>query len=236
VTRRRRALLLGGLALLLGALAASDVAGREAALERRLGPLVPVVVTRAEVPAGETFDPEALVVRQVPARFAPAGAATTPGELAGLRAGVDVPAGADVGVGMVERGDPGTATGAPVRPGERVAELVAAGSPELIRPGGRVDVVVTRSGDGGSAGATQLALEDVEVLSALPADPAAPGEGPSAPGAALPRVVASLRVTLRQAVYLAAAQTFATELRLLARAPGDDRDGQTGLTVGEDLR
>jgi len=236
VNRRRRAFLLGGLALLLGALAASDVAGREAALERRIGPLVPVVVTRAQVPAGTAFDLDALAVRRVPARFAPAGAATAPGELAGLRAGVDVPAGADVGVGMVDRGEQTGATGAPVRPGERVAELVAAGSPELIQPGGRVDVVVTRGGDEGSAGATQLALEDVEVLSALPADPAAPGEGPAAGGAALPRVVASLRVTLRQAVYLAAAQAFATELRLLPRAPGDDRDGQSGLTVGEDLR
>ena len=236
MNRRRRAFLLGGLALLLGALAASDVAGREAALERRLGPLVPVVITRADVRAGAVFDPDALAVRRVPARFSPAGAASAPQELAGLRAGGDVPAGADVGIGMVDRGERQNPTGAPVRHGERVAELVAAGSPELIQPGGRVDVVVTRSGDEGTAGGTQLALEDVEVLSALPAEPAAPGEGPAAAGAALPRVVASLRVTLRQAVYLAAAQTFATELRLLPRAPGDDRDGEAGLTVGEDLR
>ena len=38
---------------------------------------------------------------------------------------------------------------------------------------------------------------------------------------ASPQVSASLRVTLRQAVYLAAAQSFARELRLLPRAAGD---------------
>ena len=52
MSRRRRAFALAGLALVLGALAASDVAGREAALERRLGPAVPVVVARADLPAG----------------------------------------------------------------------------------------------------------------------------------------------------------------------------------------
>jgi len=34
---------------------------------------------------------------------------------------------------------------------------------------------------------------------------------------------ATLRVTLKQAVYLTAAQNFAREVRLLPRAPGDRR-------------
>ena len=49
------------------------------------------------------------------------------------------------------------------------------------------------------------------------------------------RVAASLRVTLRQAVYLAAAQAFASELRLLPRAPGDDRRGEAGLAIDSAL-
>src|SRR6478752_5619625 len=53
MTRRRRAAALLGLALLLGVLAASDVAGREAALRRRLGPTVRVVVVRAPLRPGE---------------------------------------------------------------------------------------------------------------------------------------------------------------------------------------
>ena len=49
-----------------------------------------------------------------------------------------------------------------------------------------------------------------------------------------PQVAATLRVTVRQAVYLAAAGAFAREIRLLARAPGDRR--RAGATVvGDDL-
>jgi pilus assembly protein CpaB len=37
-------------------------------------------------------------------------------------------------------------------------------------------------------------------------------------------------------VYLAAAQSFAREVRLLARAPGDRGRGARGSSVGQDLR
>ncbi|HEV2819753.1 MAG TPA: Flp pilus assembly protein CpaB [Solirubrobacteraceae bacterium] len=233
--RRRRALVLAGMALLLGGLAAADVAGREAALRQRLGQEIPVVVARTDVPAGAVFDPHRLGVRRVPARFAPVAAAAAPRELAGLRAAVDVPAGADVAVGMVHNDEEDSVAGAPVRPGERVAELVAAGSPQLIQPGGRVDVLVTRTGEDGAPGGTELALEDVEVLAVGQADAAAGGED-VAPTTGPMLVAASLRVTLRQAVYLAAAQAFASEVRLLPR-PADDRErGEAGLTVDERLR
>src|SRR5690606_19074795 len=55
MNRRRRGIVLGGLALALGALAASDVAGREAALERRVGPAVDVVVARRALPEGRVL-------------------------------------------------------------------------------------------------------------------------------------------------------------------------------------
>jgi pilus assembly protein CpaB len=48
-------------------------------------------------------------------------------------------------------------------------------------------------------------------------------------------VAVSLRVTLRQAVYLAAAQSFARELRVLPRASGDRRRQAGGLRVGAGL-
>jgi pilus assembly protein CpaB len=41
---------------------------------------------------------------------------------------------------------------------------------------------------------------------------------------------------VHEAVYLAAAQSFARELRLLARAPGDRAAGRAGLAVDERLR
>jgi pilus assembly protein CpaB len=116
-----------------------------------------------------------------------------------------------------------------VRPGERVADVVASGSPQLIQPGGHVDVLVTREGDHGDGGGTLLALEDVEVLAAA----AAPeGSGSENTG---PKVAASLRVSVKQAVYLAAAQAFAREIRLLPRAAGDDRHGQAGTEIGSGL-
>ena len=229
MTRRRRAAALLGLALLLGALAASDVAGREAALRRGLGPAVPVVVARSEIPAGGRLVARRLAVRRVPARYAPAGAFRGVEELGGLRAAVAIPAGADLEPALVSDGTGDAAAGAPVRPGERVAQIVATGAPELIAPGGRVDVVVTRERGGGGPGATTLALEDVEVLAAAPATAA---EADAQGG---PRVALSLRVTLRQAVYLAAAQSFARELRVLPRGAGDRRRGAAGMRVGEGL-
>jgi pilus assembly protein CpaB len=226
VTRRRRAAVLLGLACLLGGLAASDVAGREAALRRAVGPTVPVVVARAKLAAGAQLDARHLAIRHVPARFAPAVAYASTSALAGTRAAVAIEAGEDIAPSAVDDGS--GAADAPVRPGERVADLVARGSAELIRPGGRVDVLVTRErGDGD--GATTVALEDAEVLAAHAMAAEDTTDGGS-------RVAVSLRVTLRQAVYLAAAQSFARELRLLPRAAGDRRHGLAGTTVGSDLR
>ena len=128
-----------------------------------------------------------------------------------------VPAGAPVGEHLLERATDGL--GPLMRRGERAAEVVARGSPDLITPGARVDVVVTRERRD-----SQLALENVEVLSARPVTEEGTG----------PQVAATLRVTVRQAVYLAAAATFAAEIRLLARPPGDDRRAGAAV-VGSDL-
>jgi pilus assembly protein CpaB len=219
VSRRRRAFVLAGLALVLGALAASDVAGREAALEARLGPSVPVVVAGADIPAGRVVRSSDLAVRHVPARFAPAAAFSDPAQAAGLRTTAAVVHGTDLLPALLADG---SADGElPLRPGERVADLVAAGPPKLVRAGGHVDVLVTRGGS------TRLALEDVEVLAASP-DSAAGESGPR-------KVAVALRVTVRQAVYLAAAQSFAREIRVLPRAAGDRRRGDQGMRVGAGL-
>jgi pilus assembly protein CpaB len=225
VSRRRRAALLLGLALVLGALAASDVARREAALRDQVGPAVEVLVARVPLVAGRRVEPGDLAVRRVPERFAPAGAPPVPDLLIGARLAVAVPAGAPVGEHLLARAAAGAA---PVmRRGERAAEVVARGSPPVIAAGGRVDVVVTSERRDGGAGDARLALEDVEVLDARAAPVSArDGEGP--------QVAATLRVTVRQAVYLAAAGAFAGEIRLLARPPGDRR--RTGAAaVGDDL-
>ena len=78
-------------------------------------------------------------------------------------------------------------------------------------PGSRVDVLVS-SEPGAGPGRTVLALEGVELLAAAGSR-------------------ATLRVTVRQAVYLVAAANYAREVRLLPR-PGGDRGGAGGVAVG----
>ena len=220
MSRRRRGLLLAGLSLLLGGLAASDVAGREAQLRRGLGPLVDVVVARSSLPARARLTPDRLGVRRVPARFAPRGGFASAAALAGQRLRAPVSAGADVTTAALAREDSGP-PGAALRRGERVADVLATAPATALVPGTRVDIVVTREADGDAPGRTTLALQDVEVLGARSAE--------------ADRVAVSLRVTVRQAVYLAAAQTFAHDIRLLPRPPGERRGGVAGLTVSDRL-
>lgn len=225
MSRRRRGMLLVGLALVLGGLAAADVGRREAALDARLAPLVPVLVAGRDLPAGRPLSAGDVTVREVPARWAPPGAAGSSGEVTGTVPAVALAAGAYVTSDVLE-GPGGQSGGGLVRRGERAVEIMASGSAELISAGGRVDVLVTREDAG-----TRLALQDVEVLAARAVSEGdAPG-GASSPGQ---RVAATLRVSLRQAVYLTAAQSFARELRLLPRATGDDRLAGP-VEVGEGL-
>lgn len=232
MSHRRRALLLGGLALVLGGLAASSVAGREASLSRRVGGLVDVVVAREPIDAGSPIRAAAIGVRRVPERFASPGRIASPRSLQGLKASVDIAAGTDLAAGMVGDGR-ARPTGPAIRRGERIAQIVALGSPDLVTAGSRVDVLVTPEPRPDAPGEAVLALEDVEVIEAGPAgttEEAAPGRGSNATAGT--RVAVSLRVTLRQAVYLAAAQDFARELRLLPRSDGDRARGKAGLRMG----
>jgi pilus assembly protein CpaB len=214
VSRRRRAALLLGLALVLGSLAAADVGRREAALRAQVGPAVEVLVARGSLPAGRRLAAGDIAVRRVPERFAPT-AGTVAELLVGQRLAVDVPAGAPLDQHLLERA---VVAGPALRRGERAAEVVARGSPALVVAGARVDVVVT------GEHRTELALADVEVLAARAVREAEQG----------PQVAATLRVTVRQAVYLAAASAYASTIRLLVRAPGD-RGSSGRSTVGTDL-
>jgi len=216
VTRRRRAAALLGLAALLGVLAASDVAGREAALRRELGPTVAVVVVRAPLRAGERISRAALAVREVPERYAPPGALRDPAAAVGQRAAVAIAERTDLVAPLLAvPGADDEPRGPRLRRGERALDLVAVGAADAVVPGARVDVVVTYEAHAGAAGPTRLALADAEVLAARP-PPAQ--DAPDAAGG-LPRLLVTLRVTVRQAVALTAAAAAAQQVRLLPR-PG----------------
>jgi pilus assembly protein CpaB len=186
-----------------------------------------VVIARHALAAGRRLRAGDLAVRRIPARYALAGAGDGPALLVGRRLAAPVPAGGAVTLEHLVVAGP-----APVlRPGERAADVVAAGRPGSLMPGTRVDVLITRERGDAGPGGSELSLQDVEVLAAVPAPPGAGArEGDSGP-----LVAATLRVGVRQAVLLAAAQSFAREIRLLARAPGDRRH-VPATTVSSDLR
>ena len=232
--RRRRGALLLALAVACGGLAASRVSSRVDAVDAQIGSPVPVVVARSDLSPGTRITsasaPHVLAVRQVPQRFAPSDALESPTQAIGGRLAALVPAGGYLTGGTLAQHDPREDRGdAPLAPGERSLDVAVAGGAALASAGAgaRVDVLVTTDPSSGG-GRTFLALEDVELLAVRPGG----GGGDAAGGAASHATdVATLRVTLRQAVFLTAAESFAREIRLLVRAPGD-RSSAPPLSVG----
>ena len=208
MSRGRRALLLAGMSLLLGGVAASQVAGREAEIERRIGSPVPVVVAARAIGPGQTISARDLAVREVPGRYVPRGSFASPGELVGARAAAAIPAGGDVPQGLVEREAPAGGS----RPGLRVVRIVAVGSAPEMPPGSLVDILITTETPSGGA-KTTMGLRRAEVVDSR----AAPGS-PDGTSAGLPRAQLALRVTVPQALMLAEAQSGAREIRALAGA------------------
>ena len=226
------------LSLACGGLAASEVGGRVREVERRVGAPVPVLVAARDLPADRELRRSDLTVRQVPSRYVSPGALSSADDVAGARTAGPLPRGAPVTEGQLGgggAGDPGGRSPGALRRGERAVEVAVSGGAALSEaagPGTRVDVLVSTDAREGP-GRSFLALEDVELLDlrAGGGDGAAPArDGTQAEAeASAPTALATLRVTLRQAVYLTAAQNFAREVRLLARPPGDSR--RAGRTV-----
>jgi pilus assembly protein CpaB len=223
-TRRRRGLVLLALALACGALAASEVGDRVSEVEGRIGVLVPVVVAARDIEPGTELSRADLRLSRVPQRFAPPDAPTTPEQAVGLSTAGPVAAGSPITAGVVGTTVGGDDPGA-LRRGERAVEIAVAGGSALIEtavPGARVDILVsTDPGDG--PGSSFVALEDVELLALAPGSPADGSLDADPAAGTATSAVATLRATLRQAVYLTAAQSYAREIRLLPRPPGDRR-------------
>lgn len=178
-------------------------------MRAQLAPLVTVVTADRDLEPGHALRASDLALRRVPARYAPVDAGAPPEELLGRKLAAAVPRGGYVGVGQIERED--VSALAPVRRGERAVEVAGLAPADLIAAGARIDVLaIPERGD------AQIALEDVEVLGVKPAER---GDGPAA--ASTPRIAATLRVTVRQALYLASVESRPGVLRLLPRAVGD---------------
>ena len=227
--RRRRGLLLLSVALASGGLAASQVHERERSVAAKVGPAVPVLVAARDLRAGARVSAGALAVRRVPARYVPPDALASTAGVVGARPSVSVAAGGYVTAGVFEASNSEHSGGGGVGRGWRAVTVEVNGAAGLA-VGARVDVLVSiESGAGG--GRTVVALAGAELLRLDAGTSAA--EPLDATGNAGPTSLATLRVTLRQAVYLTAADNFAREIRLLARPPGDHSAPGAAVSQGQ---
>jgi pilus assembly protein CpaB len=233
ISRRRRGALLLSVALASGGLAASRVHERERRASEQLGPLVEVLVAARDLKAGSRVGPDALALRRVPARFAPPDALRPGARVVGARIATQAAAGSYLTAGLFARAAQ-EGGGGGVRRGERTVTVEVAGGSSLaaLAPGARVDVLV--STETAAGGRTRMALAAAELLDlGEAASGGYAGPDPAAASPAGPTALATLRVTLRQAIYLAAADNFAREVRLLARPPGDRSPAGTVVSQGQ---
>jgi Flp pilus assembly protein CpaB len=238
LSRRTRSVSLLAVSLICAGLAASLASGYERNVRAQVGPLVSVIVARKDLPRGTVItaaDQQTYVERRkVPTRFVPPGALRSPSEALGLRTLTPVPAGGYLVETQLAlpRAPAAEASSGAGRPRARVVEVPVSGASSLadaFRPGSRVDVLIT-SGEASTGGRTYLALQDVGLL-AFRLDPdSSQSDGPDADA------LATLRVSLRQAVLLTAARNFARELRLLPRPPGDRARLRASVVRERDLR
>jgi Flp pilus assembly protein CpaB len=208
--RRRRGFVLLLIAVLAGSMAASRIRREERAVSSQVGPLVSVVVARAPIAAHSRIGPrdlaERLAVARIPSRFVPPGAVSDPLRLIGATAAIDLARGAYVTkAAFAPARDPRTL----LRAGERAIDVEVSGGARLAAlggPGARVDVVVTTEPRNGAPRAF-VAADGAELLALRR------GDGGNA--------IATLRVPVKQAVFLTAATSFGRDARLLVRSPGD---------------
>jgi Flp pilus assembly protein CpaB len=214
VRRRARALAFLAAALICAILAAT-VAGRyRSRVEARYGPLRPVVVASAELPAGQPIDVararSALSVRRVPTSFVPPGALARPDDALGRAPGATIPAGSYVLGVQLALPTPKRVRSPKMGQGLRPVEVNVTGAQALTvegepPEGARVDVVVARQAGLGNSARAYIAAIGVRLLAL--SSPAGPGEPWSA----------TLAVTEQQALSLIGAQSAGREVRLLPR-------------------
>jgi Flp pilus assembly protein CpaB len=225
VSRRARAVAFACAALACAGLAAALTGGYRADLESQLGPLRPVVVARASLPARRALRPgqasRLLEVRRVPERFAPPGALPSPEHAIGRAPAARIPAGAYLLAGQLRAPGRRSRSARPrLDSGRRPVEISVSGAEALAASGGdprgtRVDVIVTTEpGPGGGSGRTYVAAETVELLALGQSDP---GAGDALPGPGSAPWTATLALTRPQALRLIQAESFARQVRLIPR-------------------
>jgi Flp pilus assembly protein CpaB len=217
VSRRARAIAFG-VAALIAAIAAGAIAdGYGDSVARGYGALRPVVVASAQLPAGKAIAPTVaetdLEVRQVPARFVPAGDLRGPAEAIGLAPAAAIPSGAYLLAAQLRppRSDrPGPSLAAGRRPVQIAVTGVEALAVDGADPvGSRVDIVITTEPGDGGTGRTYVAAAGVPLLGL--------GAGPE--GDVAGAAEATLGLTRPQALRLIAAESFARQVTVMPGGP-----------------
>jgi hypothetical protein len=134
MSRRARAIAFG-VGALLAAIAAGAIAdGYGESVARGYGALRPVVIAAAQLPADKALAPivteRVLEVRQVPARFVPAGALRDPAEALGLVPAAAIPSGAYLLAAQL-RPPRSEAPGPRLATGRRPVQISVSGAPRL---------------------------------------------------------------------------------------------------------
>lgn len=174
-------------------------------------PTTTIVVARQDIPAGVRLStesiPSLLEQVEVPQGSAFDAVLSSPSEAIDEIVAVGLASGEPLTPAALEgRIDVGVR---PLLPGERAISLNVAEPGPGIRPGARVDIV--RSSPE-AVGAARVVVSAAELLSVGDEEPFAGGR------------TVSLRVGVDEALEIAGAPNFGSELRLLLRAPGDTED------------
>jgi pilus assembly protein CpaB len=217
--RQRRGLLLIALAGIGLIMVFVLVAGYVADVRSEVEPRVGIVRLADDVAANELLTDRVLREVEVPERYAPPRALRDTAALTGLVAGTDLPRGAVMQQGM--------AVAPPeLEEGQReIAILVDAetGVAGKVGPGAIVDVVATfdaeRSGSGGPQ--SRIAIAGARVIDVgQPAVRDRPGSAGAQvdPSQVVPVTFA---LSVRDALTLTFAESFASEVRLALTRPGD---------------
>jgi Flp pilus assembly protein CpaB len=213
VSRRARAIAFGLAALAAAVIAGTIADGYGDSIARGYGALRPVVVARAQLPAGKALDPTVaetgLEVRQVPARFVPLGAFRDPAEALGLVPAAAIPSGAYLLAAQLRPPRP-DAPGPRLAGGRRPVQIAVSGAAALAVAGAdpvgsRVDVVITTEPTGAGTGHTYVAAAAVPLL----------GLGAVPEGEAGGIAEATLGLTRPQALRLIAAESFARQVTVM---------------------
>ena len=211
---RRRAIAFGVFAMIAAGISASLANGYGSSVAEGYGPLRTVVVAQTSLESGEVIGPDllesALRTRRVPARFAPPGTLSQPGQALGLEPGSDIAAGSYLLSSQLAPPKRARPRSSVLGRGRRPVEIAVTGAGALLAAGAplsgaRVDIVVTTEPRASGPGHTYVAASRVPLLGLTPGE----GPGPTATSAA------TLAVTRRQALELIEAENFARQVRLL---------------------